>query len=640
MSFPESWVGACLGDVLSRVETKVDPKTSLMSSHFYVGLEHIESHTGRLLRDAEDVTEGSDILSIKTAFNAGDILYGKLRPNLNKLHLATQDGICSTDIWALRASEVLLPDFALRYLRSPAIYVRAAQLATGANLPRISASSFDRLPILLPTLPEQQRIVDLLQQAEEVAKARNSISDQVDHLIWTAYWEHFGAWFTADGLVDPVRISDYVADSQYGVSEAMGEAGTHAVLRMNSITTSGWLELSDLKYANLSKKDIKSTELRDGDLLFNRTNSKELVGKCAVWRPVDGAYSFASYLVRFRLKPEMLPEYLWATLNSAYGKYRLLNSAKQAVSMANVSPTGLGRITVPLPPLPLQEKFAKFVREIELLRAQMLGKLELYSELQEIISQRALIGELTTQWRELHTNEIVEAGKVRDALLRQHGAKVSQNGAAKTSFTKQADLTVPPARHRLLAEISEFQRQVLTAFIEYCQQSGQPLFVEDPEVFSRFCDDSAVTDRLQAFGQFHGNRIRRSLSQLAALGLIAKITLPKQDPDSGACDYLKAFRPLRPEEFTRMVDVQTLRKASLAGVDQQRYYFEVQLDYETSERAGASGMFQVMTVVDEEDRDFIHLVDQGQHYASLDVLKKDIALSLKVEVWQVDLEVV
>ncbi|WP_296247864.1 restriction endonuclease subunit S [Pseudomonas sp. UBA4194] len=640
MSLPESWVEARLGDVLSRVDTKVDPQISQTNSHFYIGLEHIESHTGRLLRDAEEVTEGSDILSIKTAFNAGDILYGKLRPNLNKVHLTTQEGICSTDIWALRTDEVLQPNFALRYLRSPAVYVRATQLAAGANLPRLSADAFDRLPVPLPTLPEQQRIVDVLGQAEAVEKAKKSVSDQVDHLIRTAYWEHFGAWFTADGLVDPVRIGDYVANSQYGVSEAMGETGTHAVLRMNSITTSGWLDLTDLKYASLSKKDISSTELRDGDLLFNRTNSKELVGKCALWRPVTGTYSFASYLVRFRLKPEMLPEYLWATLNSAYGKYRLLNSAKQAVSMANVSPTGLGRITVPLPPLLLQEAFAKFVREIELLRAQMLSKLELYSELQEIITQRALIGELTAEWRALHTDEIVEAGKVRDALLRKHGAKVSQSSAAKPSLTKQADLIVPPARHRLLADLSEFQRQVLTAFIEYCQQSGQPLFVEDPEAFSRFCDDSIIAERLQAFGQFHGNRIRRSLSQLAALGLVAKITLPKQDPDSGKCDYLKAFRPLRPEEFTRMVDVQTLRKASLADADQQHYYFEVQLDYETSEHAGATGMFQVMTVVDEEDKDFIHLVDQGQHYASLDDLKEDIARSLKVEVWQVDLEVV
>lgn len=641
MSLPETWVEARLGDVLSRVDTKVDPQTSQMNSHFYVGLEHIESHTGRLLRDAEEITEGGDILSIKTAFNAGDILYGRLRPNLNKVHLTTQEGICSTDIWALRTAEVLQPNFALHYLRSPAIYVRAAQLAAGANLPRLSADAFDRLPIPLPTLPEQQRIVDVLRQVEVVAKAKKSVSDQVDHLIRTAYWEFFGAWFTADGLIDPVRISDHVADSQYGVSEAMEQTGTHAVLRMNSITTSGWLDLSDLKYASLSKKDIDSTQLQDGDLLFNRTNSKELVGKCAIWRPVAGAFSFASYLVRLRLKSEMLPEYLWATLNSDYGKYRLLNSSKQAVSMANVSPTDLGRITVPLPPLPLQEKFTKFVRSVELLRAQIFGKLEAFSALQEIFSQQALVGDLTTQWREIHANEIVEASKARDALLRERGTKtINASAKAMATATAHADATVRPARHWLIGELSEFQRQVLAAFSKYCEQTGHPLLAEDPDVFAGFCDDEQVAERLQAFGTALNNRIRRTLGQLAALGLIAKVTLPKQNLETSEREYLKAFRPLRPEESTRLADVENLRKALSADVDQRHYFFEVQLDYETSERAGAGGMFQVILLEDDEGNDFTHLIDQGQHYASLDDLRADIARSLKVDAEQIKLEAV
>lgn len=534
--------------------------------------------------------------------------------------------------------DVLIPHYMAFWLSSAAFRAWKDRQVQGANIQNIKQSSLESIRLPLPTLPEQQRIVDVLQHADVVAKAKKSISDQIDRLVRTAYWEHFADWFTADGLIDPVRISDYVSDSQYGVSEAMGETGTHAVLRMNSMTASGWLDLTDLKYAALSKKDIESTELRDGDLLFNRTNSKELVGKCAIWRPVEGAFSFASYLVRLRLKPEMLPEFLWATLNSAYGKYRLLNSAKQAVSMANVSPTDLGRITVPLPPLALQQRFAALVRQIEVLRTQMLGKLEMYSELQELVSQQALAGQLTEQWREAHSGEIGEATKDRDALLRKSGTKVSLAGEAKVSFTARGDLTVRPARHWLLAELSEFQRQVLNAFTEYCQQSGQPLLVEDPEVFARFCDDVSVTERLQAFGKSLGNRIRRSLSQLASLGLIAKITLPKQDLESSELDYLKAFRPLRPEEFTRMADVQALRKSLSSGVDPQSYYFHVQLDYETSARAGAGGMFQVISVADEDGKDFTHLVDQGRHYASLDDLRDDIASALKVEVRHIDLE--
>src|SRR5262249_50735696 len=147
------------------------------------------------------------------------------------------------------------------------------------------------------------------------------------------------------------------------------------------------------------------------------------------------------------------------------------------------------------------------------------------------------------------------------------------------------------------------------------------------------------TDGLQAFGPSHGNRIRRTLSQLAALGLIAKITLPKQDPDSGERDYVKAFRPLRPEEFTRMADVRALRTALSTDVG-PHYDFSVQLDYATSERAGLAGMFQLISVEDEDGKNFTHLVDQGRHYASLNELKEDLARVLKVEVHQVNLEAV
>lgn len=652
MSLPEAWVQARLTDICElnpRLLAEDRPNGDTIVT--FVPMSAIDE-VGGVISKPETRTF-AEVAKGYTSFRERDVLFAKVTPCMeNGKAAVARDlengmGFGSTEFHVLRPTEVVLPEYVFSLIRQKVFRDRAAAAFVGTGgLQRVPPDFLSRVKIPLPTLLEQQRIVDVLRQVEVVAKAKKSISDQVDHLIRTAYWEYFGAWFTTDGLIDSVRISDYVADSQYGVSEAMGETGTHAVLRMNSITTSGWLDLSELKYASLSKKDINSTELRDGDLLFNRTNSKELVGKCAVWRPVAGAFSFASYLVRLRLKPEMLPEYLWATLNSAYGKYRLLNSAKQAVSMANVSPADLGRITVPLPPPELQEKFAEFVRVVERLRAQMLGKLEAFAELQTIVSQLALIGDMTTKWRTDHAAEIAEAARTRDALLRERGAKLasSANSVATATTTAtataQADLTVRPARHWLLGELSEFQRQVLAGFTEYCQQSGQPLLVEDPEEFARFCDDAIVTERLQAFGPSHGNRVRRSLSQLAALGLIAKVTLPKQDPESGERDYLKAFRPLRPDEFTRMADVQALRKALSAGGDQRHYQFEVHLDYETSESAGAGGMFQVISLEDEDGKDFTHLVDQGQHYGSLDELKENIASVLKVDAGQIELEAV
>lgn len=534
--------------------------------------------------------------------------------------------------------DVLLPEYIAYWLSSDAFRAWKDRHVQGANIQNIRQSAIENIRLPLPTVPEQQRIVDVLRQAEAVSKAKQSISEKIDYLVRTAYWQYFGDWFNADGLRDPVRISDHVADSQYGVSEAMEETGNQAVLRMNSITTAGWLNLTDLKYASLSKKDVEATALINGDLLFNRTNSRELVGKCAIWRDANGPFSFASYLVRLRLKPDMLPEYLWATLNSAYGKYRLMNSAKQAVSMANVSPTDLGRITVPLPPLALQDKFARLINEIEALRVEMLSKLTTFDELQTLVMQQALLGEITEAWREQHSTEVTAAVVTRDALLRERDAKLASHPTEPASLTLVAKDSQRPARRWLLAELSEFQRQVLTGFGNYTQDTKQPLLAEDADVFARFCDDENVLKLLKGFGPSLDNRIRRTLSQLSSLGLIAKVTLPKQDPDTGERGYLKAFRPMRQGEFTRNADVQAIRKALSTGGDQRHYSFAVLLDRETSERAGAGGMFQVIAVEDGDGKDFTHLVDQGRHYASLQEVKEDLARALDVAVLQVELD--
>jgi type I restriction enzyme, S subunit len=646
MSLPETWIQTTVRAVVDDIQPGFAQKPGDEDEGTTPQIRtHNVTPDGKIsLQGIKHIT-ASERETARYSLAVGDVIFNNTNSEewVGKTAIFDQEGeyVFSNHMTRLRACrDLIYPEFLAGYLQflwsMGYSKTRAKRWVSQAGIESDALASF-RLP--LPTLPEQKRIVNLLERAEVVAKAKQSIRDQIDHLIRTAYWEHFGAWYTSDGLVNPVRISDCVADSQYGVSEAMDGHGTHAILRMNSISASGWLDLTDLKYASLSEKDIQSTELQDGDLLFNRTNSRELVGKCAVWRPTSETFSFASYLIRLRLNEEMLPEFLWATLNSAYGKYRLFNSAKQAVSMANVSPTDLGRITVPLPPVPLQEKFAKFVRAVEKLRTQMLGKLDIYAELQAVVSQGALIGDLTSKWRDNNADEIVAATLIRDALLRERGAKISLPANALTTSSATTDVSGRPARHWLLSELNEFQRQVLVAFTDYCEQSGQPLLVEDPEIFARFCDDDTVIERLQAFGQSHGNRIRRSLSQLAALGLIAKITLPKQDPDSGERDYLKAFRPLRSEEFTRMADVQSLRKSLSGNTDQRLFHFSVQLDYETSERAGAGGMFQVVSVEDGDGKDFTHLVDQGEHYASLDNLKKDIARGLKVEARQVELEV-
>ncbi|ACK44924.1 restriction modification system DNA specificity domain protein [Shewanella baltica OS223] len=640
MKLPEGWVETTIGNIIDDMQPGFSQKPGKEDGDTTPQIRtHNISPDGKLTLEGIKHVTASNKESERYSLTKGDVVFNNTNSEewVGKTAVFDQEGefVFSNHITRLRAnSKLITPDFLAAYLQflwsMGFSKTRAKRWVSQAGIEGSTLALF-RIP--LPSLPEQERIVDVLQQVGIVAKAKQSIDDHIDNLVRTAYWEHFSEWYTADGLRDPVRISDIVADSQYGVSEAMSETGKQAILRMNSITTSGWLNLADLKYATLSEKDIKATTLLNGDLLFNRTNSKELVGKCAIWRGAKEPFSYASYIVRFRMKEGILPEYIWATLNSSYGKYRLMNSAKQAVSMANVSPTDLGRITVPLPPLALQEKFAKLINHIETLRQEMLNKQDQYSELQTLVTQQALLGEHTAQWRDENREKVLEAAKARDILLREQGVKITKFALEKKHPKKLVKERERPARQWVVDELSEFQRQVLGAFLAY---HDQPLLAEDAEVFARFCEDDEVLEHLSAFGSALNNRIRRTLSQLASLGLIAKVTLPKDNLETGEREYLKAFRPLREEEFRRLEDVSELRK--LLAVNEASYYFTVMQDFESSEHAGAGGMFQVISIIDDSEKDVSYLIDSGKHYESLCELAVDIAVHLGVRTEQIELE--
>ncbi|RTG94573.1 restriction endonuclease [Thermus scotoductus] len=139
----------------------------------YVGLEHIDSGEIRIRRFGK----ASDTRSAKAIFHAGDILYGKLRPYLDKAALAEWDGVCSTDILVLISTEAVDRTFAAYLMHTDFVLHHAIATTTGVNHPRTSWKSLSQATIPLPPLPEQQEIARMLQavdariEAEEKKKA-------------------------------------------------------------------------------------------------------------------------------------------------------------------------------------------------------------------------------------------------------------------------------------------------------------------------------------------------------------------------------------------------------------------------------------------------------------------------------------
>ncbi|MBN2713029.1 MAG: restriction endonuclease subunit S, partial [Planctomycetes bacterium] len=131
-----------------------------------------------------------------------------------------------------------------------------------------------------------------------------------------------------------------------------------AVIRMNNILD-GELDLGNLKHIRLSKRKMDALLLRDGDILFNRTNSKELVGKCAVFH-AQGEYVFASYLIRIRVDLSKAdPDFIAYVVNSPIGRQQINALSRQIIGQANVNSVELRSLQIPLPPLTVQKEIVE-----------------------------------------------------------------------------------------------------------------------------------------------------------------------------------------------------------------------------------------------------------------------------------------
>ena len=179
--------------------------------------------------------------------------------------------------------------------------------------------------------------------------------------------EMFGNPATNPKSWEITTIGKVTTDVRYGTSKPAVEGGKYPYLRMNNITYSGYLDLDNLKYIDIEDNDLEKCVVRKGDVLFNRTNSAELIGKTCVF-DLEEPMIIAGYIIRIRLIDEVLPIYLSMFLNSDYGKGLLRGMAKGAVNQANINAQELKSIKIAVPPIELQNQFADFVKQVDKLK--------------------------------------------------------------------------------------------------------------------------------------------------------------------------------------------------------------------------------------------------------------------------------
>lgn len=272
--------------------------------------------------------------------------------------------------------------------------LRLRKMSQGAAQTVITKEMIADLQIPFPPLPEQKRIAAILDKADSLRRKNQQAIQLADQFLRAVFLDLFGDPVTNPKGFPLGTIRDLTESANYGTSAKASETeGEFPILRMGNITYQGGGDFSNLKYIDLSEKDEPKYLARKGDLLFNRTNSKELVGKTAVFEE-EKPMAIAGYLIRVRPNEKGNNYYISGYLNSKHGKKTLINMCKSIVGMANINAQEMQDIKMLIPPIELQNKYEQIVlstkRRLKNLVASEIASEQLFGA----ISQKAFAGEL------------------------------------------------------------------------------------------------------------------------------------------------------------------------------------------------------------------------------------------------------
>jgi type I restriction enzyme, S subunit len=273
------------------------------------------------------------------------------------------------------------------FLRSSGPRSYFSRHAQGFIRANISRGVFNELVLHLPHIAEQQKIAACLSSLDELValhghklealkKYKRGLMQQLFPIEGDTVPRLRFPEFRDAGEWEEVEFEKAVVKSFYGTSSPTAETGEYPVLRMGDMTD-GKLNFSNLVYIDLTEDEYEKLRLRDGDILLNRTNSFDLVGKVAIFEASIECIT-ASYIVAFRLDPEMLvPKFCNFELNTGLYKGKIQQIATKSVSQANINPTTFQeKIKVKFPSLPEQRKIASALSSLDDLITAQLAKLE------------------------------------------------------------------------------------------------------------------------------------------------------------------------------------------------------------------------------------------------------------------------
>ncbi|MDD9980681.1 MAG: restriction endonuclease subunit S [Gammaproteobacteria bacterium] len=351
-----------LGELCEMDRQGLHPDDPTASGFPFVGVEHVESESGAFNFDS-----GSRIGSQRSAtfrFDQRHILYGKLRPYLNKVATPGFAGRCSTELVPLLPRPGVDREFIAYLLRRRTTVEYVMSSVTGARMPRTDMKALMSLQVPLLPLDEQRRIVGILNRAAKIERVRKRAQELMGEFIPALFVRMFGDPVENPMGWDQANIGD-LSQVQSGL-QVTKKRYAHPIetpyLRVANVLR-GRLDLTEIKYMRVTEREFERVQLRPGDLLIveGHGNASE-IGRAGLWDGSICGCVHQNHLIRARPdQSKILSEFVCAYLNSSSGRKHLLRSGKTTSGLNTITSSNVKSCDIYLPPLDLQRRFTQLV---------------------------------------------------------------------------------------------------------------------------------------------------------------------------------------------------------------------------------------------------------------------------------------
>lgn len=376
-STPSSWLSLQLGQVIDYGQTeKVEPE-NISSETWVLELEDIERDTSRVLQRLTYAERPSK--SIKNSFSPGDVLYGKLRPYLNKVIYADTSGVCSTEIIPLKPNLAVNSRYLFHWTRHPEFLAYTSQVSHGVNMPRLGTEAGRQAPFILAPINEQRRIADKLDRVLARVDAANEHLSRVALLI-KRFRQSVLAAATSGRLTEDWRKHDEYKTTTVRMDDIGKVTGgltknakraelplRKAYLRVANVY-SNEVRLEEVLEIGLTESEYEKTKLTYGDLLIVEGNgSIDQIGRVAMWKNELPECSHQNHLIRWRRSNlNIVPEFILAYLLSPAGRTQIISAASSTSGLHTLSVSKISALELNIPPV---EEQSEIVRRVEKLFA-------------------------------------------------------------------------------------------------------------------------------------------------------------------------------------------------------------------------------------------------------------------------------